>query len=136
MSEDDLRLLITLDDPGDGPEVDIFHHHEEVTVMRCCSHLFEVNNVTPKTPDGCEECLKIGDPWLHLRLCVICGHVGCCNASKNKHAIKHFHSTNHPLMKSFEPAEEWGWCYADEIYFESFPGSFTTQWCGNALAYE
>ena len=59
--------------------------------MNCCSHLFEIGNVTPRTPNGCEECLKMGDRWLHLRLCVTCGHVGCCDESKNKHAADHFH---------------------------------------------
>ncbi len=98
--------------------------------MNCCSHLFEIGSVTPNTPNGCEECLKMGDLWLHLRLCVTCGHVGCCDDSKNQHAVKHFHSTNHPLIKSFEPGEDWGWCYVDELFFESFPGSLTTQWCG------
>ena len=76
--------------------------------MNCCSHLFEIADVTPKTPNGCEECLKTGDDWLHLRLCVTCGHVGCCDDSKNKHAAKHFHATSHPLIKSFEAGEEWG----------------------------
>ena len=90
--------------------------------MNGCLHLFEIGNVTPRTPNGCEECLKIGDRWLHLRLCLTCGHVGCCDDSKNKHATKHFHSTNHPLIKSFEPGEEWGWCYIDELFFESLPG--------------
>ena len=98
--------------------------------MNCCSHLFEIANVTPKTPNGCEECLKIGDGWLHLRLCVTCGHVGCCDDSKNRHASKHFHETNHPIIKSFEPDEEWGWCYVDELLLESVPGSLTTEWCG------
>lgn len=98
--------------------------------MNCCSHLFEIGNVTPTTPNGCEECLKTGDRWLHLRLCVTCGHVGCCDDSKNKHASKHFHSTSHPLIKSFEPGEEWGWCYIDELFLESLPGSLTTEWCG------
>ena len=98
--------------------------------MNCCSHLFEIGDVTPKTPNGCEECLKMGDRWLHLRLCITCGHVGCCDDSKNKHAANHFHSTNHPLIKSFEPDEEWGWCYVDELLMESVPGSLTTEWCG------
>ncbi len=71
----------------------------------------------------------IADP-VHLRLCVTCGHVGCCDDSKNKHATKHFHLSNHPIIKSFEPGEDWGWCYIDELFFESFPGSLTTQWCG------
>ncbi len=83
--------------------------------MGSCSHLSEISNVTPKTPNGCEECLKMGDRWVHLRLCVTCGHVGCCDDSKNKHATKHFHSTNHPIIKSFEPGEDWGWCFEDEV---------------------
>ncbi|HEV7395941.1 MAG TPA: UBP-type zinc finger domain-containing protein [Pyrinomonadaceae bacterium] len=74
--------------------------------------------------------LKLGDQWLHLRLCVTCGHVGCCDDSKNQHAAKHFHSTNHPLIKSFETDEEWGWCYIDELLLESVPGSLTEEWCG------
>ena len=98
--------------------------------MRCCSHLFEVGNAAPRTPNGCEECLKVGDRWVRLRLCLTCGHVGCCDDSKNKHAAKHFHSTNHPFIRSFEPGEDWGWCYVDELFFESFPGALTTLWCG------
>jgi hypothetical protein len=101
-----------------------------LTTMNCCSHLTEISNVTPKTPNGCEECLKLGDRWVHLRLCATCGHVGCCDESKNKHAVKHFQSTSHPFMKSFEPDEDWGWCYVDEVFFESFPNSLTTEWCG------
>jgi uncharacterized UBP type Zn finger protein len=98
--------------------------------MRCCSHLAEINHITPRTPNGCEECLKLGDQWVHLRVCVTCGHVGCCDESKNAHATKHFHSTSHPLMKSFESDEDWGFCYVDDLLLESFPGSLTTQWCG------
>ena len=98
--------------------------------MNCCSHLSAIRNVTPRTPNGCEECLKIGDTWVHLRLCVTCGHVGCCDDSKNKHAAKHFHLTNHPIIQSFEPGEDWGWCYIDELFFESFTGSLSTEWCG------
>lgn len=69
--------------------------------------------VTPKTP-GCEECLARGDSWVHLRLCMACGHVGCCDDSPNRHATRHFRSTRHPVVKSFEPGEDWAWCYADE----------------------
>src|SRR5580765_1769833 len=101
-----------------------------ISIMNCCSHLFEIGDVIPSSPNGCEECLKMGDQWLHLRLCVTCGHVGCCDDSKNQHAAKHFHSTHHPLIKSFEPDEEWGWCYVDELLLESVPGSLTTEWCG------
>ncbi len=63
----------------------------------------------------CEECVKIGDTWVHLRLCLICGHVGCCDSSKNKHATKHFHAVGHPLIRSIEPGERWIWCYVDQV---------------------
>lgn len=82
-----------------------------------CAHLGEIRKVTPSA-DGCEECLKIGDTWVHLRLCLMCGHVGCCDQSKNKHATKHFQATRHPVIKSFQPAEDWGWCYVDELFIE------------------
>ena len=86
--------------------------------MDQCSHLELINDVEPKT-QGCEECMKSGDEWVHLRICKTCGHVGCCDNSKNKHATKHFHSTRHPIIQSFEPGEDWGYCYIDNIYFES-----------------
>lgn len=79
-----------------------------------CKHLKEATDIQPNTPKGCEECLKIGDEWVHLRLCLTCGHVGCCDNSKNKHATKHFHKTKHPVIKSFEPNETWKYCYIDE----------------------
>lgn len=82
--------------------------------MDGCSHLELINDVTPHTK-GCEECLQMGDKWVHLRICKIYGHVGCCDNSKNLHAAKHFHSTGHPL----EPRENWGYFYLDDIYFES-----------------
>lgn len=84
-----------------------------------CSHLNHIKNPPPNTPDGCEECLQAGDRWVHLRLCESCGHVGCCDSSKNKHVTKHFRQTAHPIVKSFEPGEEWAWCYVDEIFIES-----------------
>ena len=78
-----------------------------------CSHLEQIQfSTTGKR--GCEECLKSGDSWVHLRLCMNCGHVGCCDSSKNKHATKHFHRTKHPLVRSLEPGESWIWCYVDE----------------------
>ena len=86
--------------------------------MAQCTHLDQITKVTPRTPEGCEECLAIGDTWVHLRLCMICGHVGCCDDSKNKHATKHFHATGHPIIKSFEPREDWGWCYVDEVVLD------------------
>ena len=64
---------------------------------------------------GCEECLRTGDRWVHLRVCLECGHVGCCDQSKNKHATRHFHATGHPVMRSDEPGETWAWCYVDEV---------------------
>ena len=82
-----------------------------------CKHLSEVHEVTPSA-QGCEDCLKTGDSWVHLRMCLTCGHVGCCDSSKNKHAAKHFHATHHPIMKSVQPGEQWGWCYVDEIYLQ------------------
>ena len=88
-----------------------------------CKHLDEVKAVTAHTPDGCEECLEMGSDWVHLRLCLSCGHVGCCDNSPNKHATKHFHKTRHPIIRSFEPGEDWGWCYVDELVFEPAPGS-------------
>jgi uncharacterized UBP type Zn finger protein len=86
-----------------------------------CAHLSEVRDVSPNTPEGCEECLKTGSWWVHLRLCLTCGHVGCCDSSPNKHATKHFRGTSHPIVKSFEPGEDWGWCYADQLMFEPAP---------------
>lgn len=88
--------------------------------MQSCEHLKEIKQVTPSA-DGCEDCLKIGDDWVHLRLCETCGHVGCCDSSKNKHATKHFHATNHPIIKSIEPGEDWGYCYPDELFYETLP---------------
>jgi Zn ribbon nucleic-acid-binding protein len=67
-----------------------------------CTHLDEIKDVTPSA-EGCEECLQMGESWVHLRECLICGHVGCCESSKNKHATKHFHATEHPLVQSFQP---------------------------------
>ena len=86
-----------------------------------CTHLAQVRDVAAKTPDGCEECLQTGDEWVHLRLCLECGHVGCCDDSPNRHATKHFHETKHPVMRSFEPGEDWGWCYVDQLGFEPAP---------------
>jgi len=80
-----------------------------------CSHLESIKITNPKT-HVCEECVRMGDTWVHLRLCLECGHVGCCDSSKNKHATKHFHRSEHPLIRSIEPGETWMWCYVDQIY--------------------
>jgi uncharacterized UBP type Zn finger protein len=77
-----------------------------------CRHKDQIQDVSPSA-DGCEDCLKTGDPWVHLRMCLTCGYVGCCDNSPNRHATKHFQGTEHPLITSFEPGEDWIWCYVD-----------------------
>ena len=79
-----------------------------------CTHVEQVTEVTPRTPQGCEECLAMGGRWVHLRLCLTCGYVGCCDSSPNRHATEHFQSAGHPIVRSFEPGESWAWCYADQ----------------------
>ena len=86
-----------------------------------CSHIAQLHPVKPHTPKGCEECLQTGSGWVHLRLCLTCGHVGCCDSSPNKHATKHFHATPHPVVRSFERGEDWAWCYADQAFIEPAP---------------
>jgi Zn-finger in ubiquitin-hydrolases and other protein len=86
-----------------------------------CTHLDTVNDVAPSS-EGCEDCLRIGDSWLHLRMCQECGHIGCCDNSPNRHATAHFHEDQHPLIRSYEPGEDWWWCYVDELAFE-VPGA-------------
>jgi hypothetical protein len=80
-----------------------------------CTHLDMIRDVAPTAP-GCEECLKTGGHWVHLRMCRTCGHVGCCDSSPGKHARKHAHHTSHPIVQSIEPGEDWSWCYVDEVY--------------------
>jgi len=82
--------------------------------MAACSHLNQIHSVKPSAK-GCEDCLKIGGKWVHLRMCLSCGHVGCCDSSPNRHATKHFHQTKHAIMQSAEPGEGWRWCYVDEM---------------------
>ena len=84
--------------------------------MPTCSHLDQIQvTELPGSVDGCEECLKTGDPWLHLRICLECGKVGCCDSSPNRHASAHARSSDHPLIRSLQPGEDWSWCFADEI---------------------
>ncbi len=89
-----------------------------------CAHLVEAaarpKAVKPSGP-GCEECLATGGVWVHLRLCLSCGHVGCCDNSLNRHATKHFRHTRHPVIRSYEPGEEWGYCYPDDEFVELLP---------------
>jgi hypothetical protein len=79
-------------------------------------HLAEIQPVTPHTPNGCEECLELGTRWVHLRLCLTCGHVGCCDSSPMRHASGHAHAIGHPIAQSMEPGESWRWCYVHENY--------------------
>lgn len=91
--------------------------------MNVCPHIEQLKSPLPepRTPDGCEECLKTKSWWVHLRLCETCGHVGCCDNSPNRHATKHFHETQHPVIKSFEPGEEWAYCYPDNLFYQTLP---------------
>jgi len=84
------------------------------TANETCTHLGTVHPVLPSAP-GCEECLELDDRWVHLRTCMFCGHVGCCDSSPNRHAAKHHERTEHPIMASAEPGDTWGWCYPDDI---------------------
>ena len=79
-------------------------------------HLAEIQPVTPNTPNGCQECLELGTWWVHLRLCLTCGHVGCCDSSPMRHARSHAHTSRHPIVQSMQPGESWRWCYVHENY--------------------
>jgi hypothetical protein len=83
-----------------------------------CADAAQMKHHAPNTPRGCEECMKTGDTWVHLRSCDACGHVGCCDDSKNKHATKHFHAIGHPVITSLERGEDWKWCYVHETIWE------------------
>ena len=97
--------------------------HAETATMTTettlCAHLMSAKDHKPNTPRGCEECLKSGDRWVHLRLCLQCGHVGCCDDSPNRHATKHYRATKHPVIRSFEPGETWRYCYADDLFVDA-----------------
>jgi uncharacterized UBP type Zn finger protein len=83
-----------------------------------CTHLGTVTVTDlPESIPGCEDCLKIGGTWMHLRMCEQCGHIGCCDSSPNRHATAHFRDSGHPIVRSAEPGEDWSWCYIDEIAF-------------------
>jgi len=85
--------------------------------MAPCDHLRDSASSAPapRTPDGCEECLRDGTEWVHLRLCVDCGHVGCCDSSVMRHASAHWRESSHPVVRSHQPGETWRWCYPDEV---------------------
>lgn len=82
-----------------------------------CTHTDQITIVPPDSVAGCEDCLKIGATWVHLRVCLSCGHVGCCDSSPNRHASKHAAAESHPIMRSAEPGEDWCWCTIDEVMF-------------------
>jgi hypothetical protein len=82
-----------------------------------CGHLDQIHQVTPSSTEGCSECLATGTKWNHLRLCLTCGQVGCCDSSPERHASRHAKDHGHPIVMSFEPAEDWCWCYVDEVAF-------------------
>jgi hypothetical protein len=90
---------------------------EGENAMAQCRHLNQIQKVEPSS-QGCEECLKQGTTWVHLRMCLVCGHVGCCDSSPERHATKHFYATKHPLMRSFEPGETWSWCFVDQVMLD------------------
>ncbi len=84
--------------------------------MAACTHLDHVVvRDLPEAVEGCEDCLAAGGAWVHLRICLECGHVGCCDSSPSRHASAHHHDTGHPIMRSIEPGEEWAWCFDDEV---------------------
>jgi hypothetical protein len=86
-------------------------------VSETCPHVITLPSaVIPHTTEGCEDCLKIGSSWVHLRECLSCGHIGCCDSSPNRHARAHAGDEGHPVVRSFEPGEDWRWCFADETF--------------------
>lgn len=88
-----------------------------------CEHFDSMSAIEPATTEGCEDCLAMGSTWVHLRLCMACGHVGCCDSSPNRHATAHFHGSHHAVIQSFEPGESWVWCYVDETMRSSVPAA-------------
>jgi hypothetical protein len=84
--------------------------------MAICTHLDHVTvRELPESVEGCEDCLAGGGEWVHLRICLECGHVGCCDDSPNRHASAHHAATGHPIIRSIEPGEDWSWCFEDEV---------------------
>ncbi|ETK32524.1 ubiquitin carboxyl-terminal hydrolase 14 [Microbispora sp. ATCC PTA-5024] len=82
--------------------------------MGICEHMVNTAEPEPRTPEGCEECLRAGTRWVHLRKCLDCGHIGCCDSSPGRHATAHFKEEGHPVIRSYEPGEEWRWCFVDQ----------------------
>ena len=95
-----------------------------------CEHLknlTEADFASPREPLACEECLKEGTQWVSLRQCMTCGHVGCCDSSPGKHATKHYYQTQHPVMRSVMPGDQWTWCYEHEVGGELAPAPAATK---------
>ena len=121
---DSVLLTVTLPDPviGQG-EVKrscaklVLIHYGRHDMSAGCQHFNQIHTHAANT-SGCEECMKMGDTWVHLRVCLTCGHTGCCDQSKNRHATRHFEATGHPIMRSKERGETWGWGYIDEEMFD------------------
>ena len=90
--------------------------------MSRCAHVGQIRFATPSAK-GCENCLRIGARWVHLRLCLTCGHVGCCDSSPNRHASAHARLSGHPIVRSFEPGEDRAWCYVDEVMIKPVPAA-------------
>jgi uncharacterized UBP type Zn finger protein len=88
-----------------------------VVVVAICTHLDQIRVSAPEEVVGCEQCLKVGGHWVHLRVCRSCGQAGCCDSSPNQHARKHVAATDHPIVSSLEPGEDWSWCYVDDVAF-------------------
>jgi hypothetical protein len=89
--------------------------------MPTCTHIDDVDESLEPSSTGCEDCLRLGGSWVHLRMCRHCGHVGCCDSSPARHASGHFRETGHAVVSSYEPREDWWWCFADEVAF-TMPG--------------
>jgi uncharacterized UBP type Zn finger protein len=111
VAPDDIALVVAGFAP-DGPGVELT---EEQRASPSCAHAAGTGIVRPRTPAGCEECLAEGHTWIHLRLCMSCGHVGCCDDSIGKHATAHHGATGHPIVRSWDPGEDWAWCYEDRV---------------------
>jgi uncharacterized UBP type Zn finger protein len=96
-----------------------------------CEHFSAIQPVAPSV-NGCEDCLGIGAKWNELRVCLTCGHVGCCEDSEHAHALQHFNATGHPMIASYEPGDTWGWCYIHRRYFDPMPGTLPKRRTGLA----
>jgi Zn-finger in ubiquitin-hydrolases and other protein len=101
--------------------------------MPVCTHVDQIQvTALPASIEGCEECLKIGSTWVHLRMCMTCGKIGCCDSSPNRHASRHAREVRHAIARSAEPGEDWSWCYVDQVAFVVAPGGAADAFSGEA----